>query len=151
MDLALNKLKRLICQKTQIINQPTLCSTGTAKNKLVLFFFIFFFFIFFFFLLIIPWSGLLVGIKRSLCIPKYLRILCISFSKTDSRLCIYHLVVWSNFNFQLIIFPTQSGLIFYYLFTCLLHSLIMWYIISSLSPFNQHSVFCCVLSIFALT
>ena len=52
----------------------------------------------FFFFLIITWSGLLVGIKGSLCISKSLRILWISFSWTDSGLCIYHLVPWSNCN-----------------------------------------------------
>ena len=38
--------------------------------------------------------------------------LCTSFSRTSSDLCIYHLVVWSNFNFlhnsQWITFPNKS-------------------------------------------
>ena len=44
-------------------------------------------------------------------------ILCISFSRTNSGLCIYHLFVWSNFNFLhnslWIIFTTLSCLVLY--------------------------------------
>ena len=40
------------------------------------------------------------------------RSLCVSFSRTDSGLCIYHLFVWSNLNFlhnsQWITLPAQS-------------------------------------------
>ena len=54
-------------------------------------------------------SGLLAGIRWSVCVSK---ILCISFSITDSGLCIYHLIEWSNFNFlhnsRWITFPTQG-------------------------------------------
>ena len=39
----------------------------------------------------------------------------------------------------------------YTLFSNFLHSLIMWLIVSSLSPHNLHLLFCCVLSIIALT
>ena len=42
--------------------------------------------------------GLLVGVKRSVDISKSQRILCISLSRTDSSLCIYRLIVRSNFN-----------------------------------------------------
>ena len=56
-----------------------------------------------FFLLIITRSGLLVGIRWSVCISKSKRILCILFTRTDgwtdSDLCMYYLLVWSNFNF----------------------------------------------------
>ena len=41
-------------------------------------------------------SDLLNGIRSSI----YMRILCLSFTKTDSGFCIYHLVVWSNFDFN---------------------------------------------------
>ena len=51
------------------------------------------------FLLIIIRSCRLVEIRWSVCISKSLRSLCVSFSRTDSGLCIYHLFVWSNFNF----------------------------------------------------
>ena len=44
--------------------------------------------------------GLVVW-PRSVCISKSQRSLCTSFSRTDSRLCIYHLFIWSNFNFSL--------------------------------------------------
>ena len=43
-------------------------------------------------------SALHTGIMRSACISKFLRILCVSFSLTDSGFCIYDLVVWSNFD-----------------------------------------------------
>ena len=49
------------------------------------------------------------------CMSKSHRSLCVSFSRTDARLCIYHLFVWSNFNFlhisQWITLPTQSCLV----------------------------------------
>ena len=69
----------------------------------------------------------------------------------QDRLCLYHLSVWSNFNFlhnsQWITFPTQSCLVLYSFCANLLHSLIMWVIVSSLSPHNLHLLFCYVLSI----
>ena len=69
-------------------------------------------------------------------------------SRRDSGLCIYHLFVWSNLSFlhnsQLITLPTQLCLVFYCFCTNLLHSLIMWLIVSSLSPHILHLLFCCV-------
>ena len=56
-----------------------------------------FFLGFFFFLLIITWPGLLDKIRWSVCFSESQRILCDSFSRTDSSLCKYHLAVWSNF------------------------------------------------------
>ena len=56
------------------------------------------FFFFFFFLLIIMRSGLLTGIKWSVCMLKPHMNLCVSFSRTGAGLCIYHLFVWSNWN-----------------------------------------------------
>ena len=50
-------------------------------------------FLFFFFLLIIIRSGLLAEIRWSVCISKSHRSLCVSFSRTDVELCIYHLLV----------------------------------------------------------
>ena len=100
-------------------------------------------------------SGRLAEIRWSVCILKPHRIMCISFSRTDSGLCIYHMFVWSNLNLlhnsQLITFPTQSYLVSYSFCANLLHSLIMWLIVSSLSPHSLHLLFRCVLSIFALT
>ena len=37
-------------------------------------------------------SGLLAEIRRSVCISKSHRSLCMSFSRTGSGLCIYHLL-----------------------------------------------------------
>ena len=106
-------------------------------------------------LLTITRSGRLAKIQWSVCISKSQRILCVSFSRTDSGLCIYHLFVWSNLNFlhnsQWITFPTQSCRVLYSFCAYLLLSLIRWLIVSSLSLHNLHLLFCCVLSIFALT
>ena len=107
-----------------------------------------------FFLLIIIKSGLLAGIRRSVCMLKSHRSLCVAFSRTGAGLCIYHLFIWSNLNFlhisQWITLPTQSCLVLYSFCANLLHSLIMWLMVSSLSPQSLHSLFCCVLSILAL-
>ena len=58
-------------------------------------FFLFFSFLFFFFFfVIITRSGRLTEIRCSIGISKSQRSLCVSFSKTDSGFCIYHLFVW---------------------------------------------------------
>ena len=49
-----------------------------------------------FFLLISIRSGLLSDIRWFVCTSKFRRSLCVSFSWTGARLCIYHLFVWSN-------------------------------------------------------
>ena len=63
-------------------------------------------------------------------------------------------VCLSNLNFLhnslWITLLTQSCRILCSFFTNLLHLLIMWLIISSLSSHNLHLLFCCMLSIFAL-
>ena len=108
----------------------------------------------FLFLLIIIRSGLLAEIRRSVCITKTHRSLCVSFSRTGAGLCIYHLLAWQNVNFlyisQLITLPTQSCLALYSFCANLQHSLIMWLMLSSLSPHSLHFLFCCVLSMLAL-
>ena len=90
--------------------------------------------LFFFFFLTITRSGHLAEIRWSVCISKFQRILSVSFSRMDSRLCIYHLFVWSNLNFlhnsQWITLPNQSCLVLYTFCATLLHSLIMWLIVS---------------------
>ena len=50
------------------------------------------------FLLTMTRSGRLSEIMWSVCVSKSQKIFCVSFSRRDSRLCIYHLFVWSNFN-----------------------------------------------------
>ena len=56
-------------------------------------------------------SGLLVGMKWSVCISRSQRILRMSGTWTDSGLCTCHLLIWSNFNLlhnsQWMTFPTQ--------------------------------------------
>ena len=122
-----------------------LWSAGTAKSTILQVLF---------FLLIIIKSGLLAGIRWSVCILKSHRSLCESFSRIGAELCIYHLLVWSNLNFlhisQWITLPTQSCLALYSRCVNLLHSLIIWLMVSSLSPHSLHLLFCCVLSILAL-
>ena len=71
----------------------------------------------FFLLLTITRFGRLVEIRWSVCISKSQRIFCVSFSWTDSGLCISHFVVWSNLNFlhnsQWITLAIQSCLVLY--------------------------------------
>ena len=50
------------------------------------------------FLLIVTRSGRLVEIRWSVFISKSQRSLCVSFSRTDSGLGIYHLLIWSKFS-----------------------------------------------------
>ena len=122
-----------------------LWSAGIAKSTILQILFL---------LLIIMRSGLLAGIRWSVCMLKSHRSLCELFSRTGAGLCIYHLFVWSNWNFlhifQWIILPTQSCLALYSFCVNLQHSLIMWLIVSSLSPHSLHLLFCCVLSILVL-
>ena len=68
-----------------------LWSAGTAKSSILQVLF------FFFFLLIIIKSGLLAGIRWSVCMLKSHRILCMAFSRTGAGLCTYRLFVWSNY------------------------------------------------------
>ena len=70
-----------------------LWSAGTAD-------FLFFFFFFFFFWLIIIRSGLRAEIRWSVCIWKSHGSLCVSFSRTGSGLCMYHLLAWSNYYYN---------------------------------------------------
>ena len=88
----------------------TLWSAWTASPLFVRFYFFFFF-------VINTMFSLLAGIKWSVCILKCQRILCVSFTKTGSGLCIYYLAVCSNLNFLhnslLITFSTNSCLVFY--------------------------------------
>ena len=67
----------------------------------------------------ITMPGCLAEIRWSVRISKSQRILCHSFSRTDSGLCIYHLFVWSKLDYlhnsQWITFPTQSSLVLYLL------------------------------------
>ena len=85
------------------------------------------------FALIIMSSGLLAGIRWSVCMLKFHRSLCESFCRTGAGLCLYHLFVWSNWNFlhvsQWITIPTKTCLALYSFCANLLHSLIMWLIV----------------------
>ena len=89
-------------------------------------------------LLTIIKSGFLAEIRWSMCMSKSYSSLCMSFSRTGAGLCIYHFFVWWNLNIlhisQWIILPTQSCVVLYSFGANLLHSLMMWLIVSSLSP-----------------
>ena len=61
-----------------------LWSAGTAKSTILKILFL---------LLIIMRSGLLAGIRWSVCMLKSHRSLCESFSRTGAGLCIYHLLL----------------------------------------------------------
>ena len=130
-----------------------LWSTGTEKSTILQIFCLFLFF-FFFFLVIIIRSGLRAEIRWSICISKSHRFLWVSFSRTGAGLCIYHLLAWSNLDFlrisQWINWPTSSCLALYSFCVNLLHSLIMWLMVSSPLPNSLYLLFCCVLSILAL-
>ena len=69
----------------------------------------------------------------------------VSFSWTGAGLCIYHLFVSSNLNLlhisQWIALPNQSCLVMYSFCANLLHSLIMWLIVSSPSSHCLHLLY----------
>ena len=103
------------------------------------------FFLILFFLLTISRCGRQTEIRRAVWISKSRITLCVSFSRMDSELCIYHLFVWSNLNFlhksMLITISNQSCLVLHSFCANWLYSLIMWLIFSSLSPDNLHCYF----------
>ena len=88
-------------------------------------------------------SGRLVEIKWSVCIAKSQKVSCVSFSMTGSGLCICHLFVWSNFSFfnkfQWITY-TLCAVIYWLRLLC-----------DILFRLYLHLLFCCVVSILALT
>ena len=94
-------------------------------------------------------SGCLPEIKWSVCISKSQRRFCVSFSRWDFALRIYHLFLWSKTPCTL---PFPPSHVYSSTLFCanLQLSLIRRFIISSLSPHNPILLFCCVLSIFAL-
>ena len=81
-------------------------------------------------------SGLLAGIRWSVCMLKSHRSLCQSFSRTGAGLCIYHMFVWPNWNFlhisQWITLPTQFCFTFYSFCTAIIIIIILY----SLSVFH---------------
>ena len=97
------------------------------------------------FLLIVTRSSLLTGIRWSDCISKSQWIMCVPFSRKNSGLYTYHLIVCSNFNLlhssPWITFPTESCLVLYYLNASLLHLFIMISGASSVTPHNQHDYY----------
>ena len=121
-------------------------SARTAKSTIWLLFFVVFFCFFF-----IIRSARLVKIKRSICISKSQRNFCVSFSRTDAGLCIYHLFACPNFSFfhnsQLISLPTLPNLVLYSFCSNLQHSFIMRLLVSSVSPHYLHLLFIIIIII----
>ena len=75
--------------------RPVVNQIGKFQCKASSFFSFLFFFLFFSFWLKVG----LAWFRWSICITKSQRLLSVSFSRTDSRLCMYHLSAWSNLNF----------------------------------------------------
>ena len=87
--------------------------SSVVRSRYLSLFSLFFSFFFFFFLdNDMIWSSVREK-KWPVSISISQRILCISFSWTDSGLCVYHLFVRSNLNPQQITLPTQSYLVLY--------------------------------------
>ena len=102
---------------------------------------------FFLLLLIITTSSHQAKIRGSVCISKSQRSLCVSLSRTNSGLSIYH---FSNAQVKIsCTIPIESPCPvlsnFHFFYASFLHSLIMQLIVSSLSPQNLHLLFCCIL------
>ena len=70
-------------------NLLSVLSSGQPERQSLLFGSLSFFF-----------TNRLTEIMWSVCIPQSQIILCVSFSRTDSGLCIYHLLIWSNLIFS---------------------------------------------------
>ena len=105
-------------------------------------------------LLIIIRSGRLAEIRDPFVFQNP-RGVCVSHSPGQTLGCTYTICSYGQtsiflHNSQWITFPTQSSLVLYLFCANLLHSLIIWLIVSPLSPHNPHMLFRCVLSIFAL-
>ena len=98
----------------------------------------------FLFLLIITRSGPLGEIWWSVFISKSLKILCVSFSRTDSGLGICYSFVWSNLNFlhnsKWIPFPNHLCLIYtIFMLTCWICLLCDW----SFCLYHHITYICC--------
>ena len=83
----------------------------------------------FFFLVIRP--GRLAEIRWSVCILKSQRNLCVSFARTNTEMCIYHLLEWAFIIIIIIIIIIITALIM----------IIIIYLCSSKSPQVSRSVF----------
>ena len=87
--------------------------------------------------------------QPTICLLKSQRILSLSYSRTNSGLCIYYLSVWSSscllHNSQWVTIPTHSCLLLYFFYAKLLHSFIMWVtlIISALHSVDLNYWWCC--------
>ena len=98
-------------------------------------------------------SGLLPCISWSVCTVKSHSILYLSFSITTSGLCSYHFSLTSIPYFlhisQWLFVPNQPCRLLYSYWANLLHSLNIWFTLSSAFPHIQHLLFSWVSLIFA--
>ena len=85
------------------------------------------------------WFDLRTRLRAFVCFPNYQRN--VYFSRTDSSLCIFSFVVGSNFcllhSSKGMTFPIQSYLALSPHYAILLHSLFMWWTISSVVFFRK--------------
>ena len=105
-----------------------------------------------FLLLTIFRSVHLADVKWSVSISKPQKTLSVSFPWTDSRLCIYHLFVWSNLNIFCTIpsgLPSPRSRVSSYALWVLIYCIHLLIVLSLLLP-SLHLQFFWVLSIFAL-
>ena len=105
-----------------------------------------------FFVVDLSRSGCLAEIKWTVCNSNFQSSLYVSFSRTDFGLCIYHFS-YGQISISCTIpsgshSPPRCATLIYFLVN-LLHFLIVWLIVSSLSPHNLHLQFSCVLCILA--
>ena len=117
-----------------------LWSAGTAKSTILQVLFL---------LLIIISSGLLAGIRWSVCISKSSTSLCVSFFGQLLG-CAYTIFSYGQIQFLAHLPVDHIAHLVVFSLILLLHSLIMWLMVLSLSPHNQHLLFCYILSILAL-
>ena len=122
-----------------------LWSAGTAKSIILQ---IFFFFCCWLLSSLVFWSRLgdpfVCQSPIGVCVRHFVGyVLGCAYTICWSKLNFLHIFLW-------ITLPTHLCLAFYSFCTNLLHSLIMWLMVSSPSPHSLHLLFCCVLSILAL-
>ena len=98
---------------------------------------------FFFFFLITIRSGFLVEVSWS-CVCQSLIGVCVCHSPGQLLGCAYTICSYGQISISCTS-PSE-----YSFCANLLHSLILWLMVSSLSPHNLHLLFCCILSILAL-
>ena len=120
-------------------------SAGTATSTILQILFLLLLLL----LLIIIRSGLLAEIELSVCMSKSQGYFLWQVLDCAYTICSYGQTEISCTSPRITL-PNESCLVLYSFCTNLLHSLIMWFMVSSLSSHRLHFLFCCVLSILVL-